>query len=247
MMSKISFAVLTLLLALVLPIVAVLVDAQVTTSPSATGVAAPQSSVAITGGTIDGVTAGATVGLTSITMGSGNTGFIIMPYTGGGYAAIYSTSVTPGASNETLISNGSITDLNGATNTQLYVAGSVKMGCASGGCTNTGTFSSSGHLSSSTSNTPTISSGACGSGTNGTIAGTDQDGKITVGAATTTTCAVTFGSTTWVTGPNSCTFSPASAASAAVTVLPYVSAVSSSGFTLSGSILATTSFYYHCG
>jgi hypothetical protein len=110
----------------------------------------------------------------------------------------------------------------------------------------TGNMGVTGHISMSTGNTPTIASAACGALTNGTITGTDQEGKITIGAATTTTCAVTFGSSTWPSAPTGCTFSPASAASAALTVLPYISAVSSSGFTLSGSVLASTSFYYHC-
>jgi hypothetical protein len=116
----------------------------------------------------------------------------------------------------------------------------------SNGLAVTTTTTSTGHSSPSTGNTPTIASAACGALTNGTISGTDQDGKITIGAATTTACAVTFGSSTWASGPNSCTFSPASAASAALTVLPYISALSASGFTLSGSVLGSTSFYYHC-
>ena len=110
----------------------------------------------------------------------------------------------------------------------------------------TGTLSATGHASESTANTPSITSGACGATTNGTIAGTDQNGKITIGASATTACAVTFGSSTWASSPAACVFSAATAASAAVTVLPYVSAISTSGFTLSGSVLATTAWYYHC-
>ena len=113
----------------------------------------------------------------------------------------------------------------------------------------TGAFTSlasSAHASVSTGATPTIASGACGTGSNGTISGTDQSGKIMIGASATTACAVTFGSSTWSNGPTACTFSPATAASAAVPVLGYISALSASGFTLTGSALANTSFYYTC-
>lgn len=93
--------------------------------------------------------------------------------------------------------------------------------------------------------TPTIASGACGTGSNGTITGSDHAGKITIGAAATTACAVSFG-TTFAAAPTACTFSPASSASAATTVLAYISAISTTGFTLSGAVLASTSFYYQC-
>ncbi len=92
---------------------------------------------------------------------------------------------------------------------------------------------------------PTIASGACGATTNGTISGSDQAGKVTIGAASTTTCTVSFGST-WATAPRACTFSPASSGAAALTVLAYVSAVSATSFTITGSVLASTVFYYHC-
>lgn len=131
---------------------------------------------------------------------------------------------------------------------QPHAGTTVTQTCAaSGGSYSvTGSITSTGHISASTGNTPTISSGACGTGSNGTIAGTDQNGKITIGASATTACAITFGSSTWPSSPTSCVFSPATSASAAVTVLPYISALSTSGFTLSGSVLASTSWYYHC-
>jgi hypothetical protein len=110
----------------------------------------------------------------------------------------------------------------------------------------TGTNTSTGHTSESTSNTPSIASGACGTGTNGSIAGTDQDGTITIGASATTACAIVFGSSTWVTGPNACVFSPRNAGAAAITTLAYVSALSASGWTLTGSVLASTTWGYHC-
>ena len=109
----------------------------------------------------------------------------------------------------------------------------------------TTTFDQYGHFSPSPTSTPTIASGACGTGTNGSISGTDQSGLITIGAVATVSCAVTFGHS-YATAAKACTFSPATSASASTTVLAYISAISVSGFTLSGSVLASTSFYYHC-
>jgi hypothetical protein len=106
-------------------------------------------------------------------------------------------------------------------------------------------FDQYGHFAPSQASSPSIASGACGTGTNGSISGTDQSGKITISSAVTTACAVTFGNN-YTTAPKACVFSPASSASAATTVLAYISALSASGFTLSGSVLASTSFYYEC-
>ena len=105
-------------------------------------------------------------------------------------------------------------------------------------------LSVTGHLQATGGTAPSIASGACGTGTNGSVAGTDQSGVITVGASATTACAVTFG-TTMGAAPH-CTFSPATAASAALTVLAYVSATGTGGFTISGSAMASTSFEYLC-
>ena len=94
--------------------------------------------------------------------------------------------------------------------------------------------------------TPTISSGACGTGTNGTISGYNDTGKITISSAATTACAVSF-SASFTTAPSACTVAAANSTAAAVgTTQPYVSALSASGFTLSGAALASTSWYYHC-
>lgn len=110
-----------------------------------------------------------------------------------------------------------------------------------------GNVDTGGHWLFGTVTSPTIASGACGTGTNGTLSGTsnDQSGTIIIGAATTTSCAVTFG-VAWGASPRACTTTPASAASAGLTILPYISALGTTGFTLSGAVLASTSFYYHC-
>lgn len=94
--------------------------------------------------------------------------------------------------------------------------------------------------------TPTISSGACGTGTNGSISGYNQSGKITIGASATAACAVSF-SATLTAAPSACTLTPANTTAAALgTGTPYISALSSSGFTLSAAVLASTSWYYTC-
>lgn len=137
----------------------------------------------------------------------------------------------------------------GTNNTGLYINGNGGAASVNYGIYDTSTAPNyiGGHITSSAAlAAPTIASGACGTLSNGTISGTDQSGKITIASATTTSCAVTFGSSVWASAPEGCVITPASAASAAVTVLAYVSAIGTTGFTVSGSVLASTSFYYHC-
>lgn len=88
----------------------------------------------------------------------------------------------------------------------------------------------------------TIGSGNCGTGTNGTISGNDHAGLITIGAATTATCAVSF-ATTYTTAPRAVLLQAANAAAATALSGEYVSAVSATGFTITGT-LASTSWYY---
>ena len=100
-------------------------------------------------------------------------------------------------------------------------------------------------LSNNASAPPTIASSACGSGTNGSISGSDQAGVITIGASAATTCTVSFGST-WNTAPRVCAFSPGNAAAAAATTLPYSTITNSSTWVLHGAVLASTTWGYHC-
>lgn len=93
------------------------------------------------------------------------------------------------------------------------------------------------------SGSPTIASGACGTGTNGTITGSNQAGIITVGSASATTCVVGF-SATLATAPAACSPSPAN--SAAISAGAYIPAPSTSGFTLTGAALANTAWNFHC-
>lgn len=94
--------------------------------------------------------------------------------------------------------------------------------------------------------TPTIASGACGTGSNGTISGTNQSGVITIGTAATTSCVITFSPAMNV-KPNSIHISPGNAAAAASgTAGAYVNPnnIGTSGFTITGSALASTIYYY---
>lgn len=94
--------------------------------------------------------------------------------------------------------------------------------------------------------TPTIASGACGATTNGTIAGTNQSGKITIGAATTTACAVSF-SAAMAAAPKSCLLTAGSAGAAdQATTGAYISAITTGGFTITGLALASTIYYFQC-
>lgn len=95
--------------------------------------------------------------------------------------------------------------------------------------------------------TPTIASGACGTGTNGVItSGHNQAGLVTIGAAATTTCTINF-STTFSTIPDSCVIFPANAAAAATgTTIAYVSSISTTQWVITGSALANAAYRYIC-
>ena len=99
----------------------------------------------------------------------------------------------------------------------------------------------------STGSPPTIASGACGATSNGAVVAgsTNQSGNITIGAASTTTCTVSWSST--LTAPNACVFFPANAAAAAAgTTVARVGAPSSTGVVLTGSVLAGANYSYIC-
>lgn len=107
------------------------------------------------------------------------------------------------------------------------------------------TVDASGQITSS-AGAPTIASGACGATTNGTVAGTNQTGKITIGAAATAACTVGF-SATLAAAPKACVVFPGNAAAAATgTTVAYVSAISTASFVLTGTALANTIYYYVC-
>jgi hypothetical protein len=92
---------------------------------------------------------------------------------------------------------------------------------------------------------PTLSS--CGTGSPVAATGSSaQGGQFTVGGGTIATCTVTF-SVAWPTYAF-CTISPANAAAAGATILPYVSASSKTAFTVTSTAasMAGATFNYEC-
>lgn len=97
----------------------------------------------------------------------------------------------------------------------------------------------------STFGTPTIASGACGTGTNGTISGTNQSGTITIGAVATTSCTVSFSAT--ITAPSSCHLTPGNAAAAqAGTTGAFAGTPGTTSWAITGLALANTVYRYLC-
>ena len=98
---------------------------------------------------------------------------------------------------------------------------------------------------------PTIASGACGATTNGTITGSNNSMQITIGAASTTTCTVTFnGGSVLAAAPAACIAYPVNAAAAVqqATVASgvYISAPTTAGFVLTGAVMASTNWAVLC-
>jgi hypothetical protein len=111
-----------------------------------------------------------------------------------------------------------------------------------------GVFDTKQHFQPGNSTAPTIASAACGALTNGTIgAGSnDQAMLIQIGAAATTSCAISFAGT-WTAAPRACEITPANAAAAAQgTTGAYVSAISTTTLTITGTALAGANYYAHC-
>ena len=132
----------------------------------------------------------------------------------------------------------------------LYSPSSNQLGFSSGA---TGSQASAGlidtnqHWRIGGSGTPTISSGACGTGTNGTIAanGNDQSFEVMVGSAATTTCTITFASS-FSTAPRAAEITPANATAAATgTTAAYVSSLGTTTMVITGSALASADYYVH--
>lgn len=103
-----------------------------------------------------------------------------------------------------------------------------------------------GNVRVGTGSVPTIASGACGTGTNGTLAAGSRSnaGTVQIGAATATTCTVVF-ATSMTTAPV-CVFSPADSAGVGATVLAYISANTTGGFVITGTALANVNLNYIC-
>lgn len=93
---------------------------------------------------------------------------------------------------------------------------------------------------------PTISSGACGTGTNGTIAagGNNQGFEVLIGSAATTTCTITFANSGFVTAPREAQITAADSAAAAIgTTGAYVSSLGTTSLVITGTALANADYY----
>lgn len=98
----------------------------------------------------------------------------------------------------------------------------------------------------STAGAPTITGGACGAGANGTVAGTNQSGIVTIGAAATTTCTINF-SATLANAPGACVIFPGNATAAAQgTTVARVGTPSTTTWVITGSVLASAVYSYIC-
>ena len=183
---------------------------------------------------------GATVGATT----AGSNGQLFLGVTSG--APAFATM-----SQDCSITNAGVTTCTKTNNVSFGTAATVNTGTSgstiplnNGSNTFSGTTTFSAQILS-TFGTPTIASGACGATTNGSVAGTNQSGLISIGSATTTTCTVSFSTT--ITAPNACVLFPANAAAAATgTTVARVSSIGTTNFVVTGSALANANYYYHC-
>lgn len=140
----------------------------------------------------------------------------------------------------------------GAENGRITTStGNMSLGSATDDGVNklqiTGMSKFTGHVVSA-GTVPTVASNDCGSSTQGTVTagGNDNAFLVTVGTAAVTSCAISF-ATTWTAAPKACSFTPANTtAAAAATVAAYISAISTTKVTISGTALASAAFYVRC-
>lgn len=186
--------------------------------------------------------------------GSGNSFFVESWVGHPAFAVTGVASATPSYA-IAAASGGNFWDLYGggaATTGQLLAkvsgAGIINLGTA-----NSDTVNLSGSVANvsaagvpySTNAAPSIVSNACGSTSQGTVAGTNTDGLLTVGTATVTSCTVSF-SATLPNAPRTVTLTPANTAAAATgTTAAYVSAITTAHWVLTGIALAGAAYYYH--
>lgn len=167
-----------------------------------------------------------------------------------GIAALVAALAAPAAAqivNGGSVSAGGIITACGATTGQILFDNSGT--CAGSGATTdtTGDLAVPGQITTTTG-LPTIASGACGATTNGAIVAgsTNQAGNLTIGAATTTTCTVSF-SATLASAPKACVIFPTNATAAATgTTVARVSSVTASQFVITGSALASSNYEWIC-
>ncbi len=163
---------------------------------------------------------------------------------GGGYTAgpiIGTTNITTGGGG-TGTMNGSVNVGNAAiTGNGIYHFGTNSLGFSTN-ATSAGDIDATQHWRLGGAGAATIASGACGATTNGTIAGNDHAGLITIGSASTATCAITFAGN-YTTVPRAVLLQAANAGAASALSGEFISVLATTGFTISGT-LASTNWYY---
>ena len=148
---------------------------------------------------------------------------------------------------KTLTASNSLTLAGTDSTTMTFPTTSATIARTDAANTFTGSQTFSGQIVTSTG-TPTIASGACGTGTNGAVVAgsTNQSGQITIGASATTSCTLSW-SATLGSAPKSCVFFPMNATAAATgTTVARVGAPSTTQVVLSGSALASANYAYIC-
>lgn len=129
----------------------------------------------------------------------------------------------------------------------IYRPVSTQLGFSSNGLS-AGVLDAGQHPRFGGSGTPTITSGACGTGSNGTIVAGSGDiaGQINIAAAATTTCTVSFNKT-YDTAPRAVVLTPANSAAAGQVANVFIAAadVTTTTFKMTGTALASTNWHYH--
>lgn len=138
-----------------------------------------------------------------------------------------------------------VTGTNAAAGNGLYRPAANELGFETAALS-AGMIDSGQHPRFGGSGSPTISSGACGTTSNGTIAAgaSDVSGEIVIGAAATLTCTVSFNKT-YETVARAVLLQAGNAAAAGQVANVYVSSITTTTFVVTGTALANTSWYFY--
>jgi hypothetical protein len=167
----------------------------------------------------------------------------------GGATTMGGTLVTTGtitASGNSAVSAGAFVPTSTvAHSVSIYLPVTSTMGFSTSSVP-AGTIDPNQHWRLGNSTAPTIAANACGSTTQGTIVeGNDMGFEVLVGAASVTSCAVTFAAA-FASTPRSVTFSPAnSTAAQQSTTGAFVSAINPTTVVIGGLALAGAEYYVH--
>lgn len=214
------------------------------TTLSATGKITSADAIYSTGGTLPSSTAGQAAFIGNATngiqiQGNGSSNDYQLLNGSGSQACVVGHGLNTLACQQVVVTGTTVTG-NG-----LYRPTSTQLGFMSNALA-AGMMDSGQHPRFGGSGTPTISSGNCGSLSNGTIVAgsSDVDGGIVIGAAATLTCTVSFNKT-YDTAPRAIILQAASSAAAGQVTNVYVSSIGTTTFVITGTALASTNWYWH--